>query len=87
MRMGITILLGITAESVLVYALLRLICKSMPAFGAAHDRRVPVKRGLPQVLPLEFVGPASTLVWSASRWNHYAYDALAMTPRASARWR
>lgn len=87
MRIGIVVFMSIAAESFLVYALFHFICESIPALRATRARMAPIKHGAQQVLPLEFMGPVSTLVWSASGWNHYVYDALAMTPRASARRR
>lgn len=87
MRTGIVVFMSIAAESFLVYALFHFICESIPAFQTARTRTASVRQGSRQVLPLEFMGPVSTLVWSASGWNHYAYDVLAMTPRASARRR
>ena len=87
MRIGTTILLGIAAESFLIYALFHFIRESSSAVGPVRTRSAPVRHDTLRVMPLEFMGPVSTLVWSASGWNHYAYDALATTPRASARRR
>jgi hypothetical protein len=81
------VLLSTTAESFLVYTLFHFIRESIPAFRMARTRTAHVRHGMQQVLPLEFMGPVSTLVWSASGWNHSAYDALATTPRASSRRR
>jgi hypothetical protein len=86
MRIGIAVFMSVAAESFVIYGLFHCIRESIPVLRSARTRG-PVRLGARQVLPLDFMGPVSTLVWNASGWNHYFYDALAKTPRASARRR
>jgi hypothetical protein len=87
MRIGIIVFMSIAAESFLVYALFHFIRESIPVLRTARTRTTPAGHGARPVLPLEFIGPVSSLVWSASGWNNYVHEGLAMTQRASARRR